>query len=934
MRHLGLGRWRQVASAPPSHLPRPPRHTWRAGARAPPGPGQVATGGFGPSKPPACPPSPHVEGWSTCATWLLGGQVAPGGFAPFQATCPSSPHLPGGLEHVRHLGLGRWRQVASAPPSHLSPLARHTWRVLSTCATCLCFKRQVIRATARTMAAKREPPPAAPLLAWQDKLWDTALKTQHMPPSFKSRAEAARKATGTRRVWAYDVPPAPGGAAGPKRFVAADEDAFRRAYDAVPQNQRHAYEMLDACRPCRPYFDLDGAHNGAEAQAIVGQVVAAASEAILPSCASHRDVTIEPLVLAATHRNGKFSRHVILQVSSAAPTLTGRRAVLLPGAKAAGALASDVARRLAGDLARAAVQVDLGIYHTGRCFRLIGSSKLAGEHGQAAFTLARAESAERFAALRWPSIFYASLVHPRPVDVHQFLLTTVAVGGDGAPLTSGTGSVAGAGKRPLAEACRGFEPGLQTYVNMITDSPLLETPRMVARRHLQHFISGTGPPPHMLRTAVNWAGAHLLRLGCPARGTDGAKSAIAHWSVQQMAYEAILRVYPFAGGHCAHVGRPHKRQRIVLVLDLHSGSLYQQCFDPDCRVSKNGGYMEASKQLGTKPEMRLCVSSLDYLASQRCLNPPVNTRYPRTPSAATSNTTIFTDGYVLEDDVRCHPAEESSGADLPGVAAVKLPGGSATDGTSRPALGEVAANTPPPKKAPKRAELVKAPDDRRGGRLWRYATPFEQVGPVAVATWTKEASTAIGSEVAVKEFRENGATFLAVEDKSLGGGQVMLQYGDGDGPLHPGQELLGMRRGLVLGETEEESWERAVMELLWRFGSGGRAPSCYCLVVRPEGRTRGWCLVDTFESPSNYLKYSNSSQGTGLPPTFIVGEAADAHMLVELQPSYSEVSLHSRLTWNYQPMLPTTPPVPRPQLRLGAAQSASRPGVSLPGECD
>ena len=40
VRHLGPGRWLQVASAPPSHLHAPPlrsRHTWRAGARAPPG---------------------------------------------------------------------------------------------------------------------------------------------------------------------------------------------------------------------------------------------------------------------------------------------------------------------------------------------------------------------------------------------------------------------------------------------------------------------------------------------------------------------------------------------------------------------------------------------------------------------------------------------------------------------------------------------------------------------------------------------------------------------------------------------------------------------------------------------------------------------------------------------------------------------------------
>ena len=58
----------------------------------------------------------------------MSARVAPGGFAPLQATCPPSPHLPGGLEHVRHLGPGRWLQVASAPLSHLHAPPRHTWR--------------------------------------------------------------------------------------------------------------------------------------------------------------------------------------------------------------------------------------------------------------------------------------------------------------------------------------------------------------------------------------------------------------------------------------------------------------------------------------------------------------------------------------------------------------------------------------------------------------------------------------------------------------------------------------------------------------------------------------------------------------------------------------------------------------------------------------
>ena len=70
----------------------------------------------------------HLEQMAYAACGHVTARVALGGFAPLQATCPPSPHLPGGLEHVRHLGPGRWLQVASAPLSHLHAPPRHTWR--------------------------------------------------------------------------------------------------------------------------------------------------------------------------------------------------------------------------------------------------------------------------------------------------------------------------------------------------------------------------------------------------------------------------------------------------------------------------------------------------------------------------------------------------------------------------------------------------------------------------------------------------------------------------------------------------------------------------------------------------------------------------------------------------------------------------------------
>ena len=57
------------------------------------------------------------------------------GFGPLQATCPAPLATRGGLEHVRHLGSGRWQQVASAsskPPAPPPSPHEEGW---STCAT-------------------------------------------------------------------------------------------------------------------------------------------------------------------------------------------------------------------------------------------------------------------------------------------------------------------------------------------------------------------------------------------------------------------------------------------------------------------------------------------------------------------------------------------------------------------------------------------------------------------------------------------------------------------------------------------------------------------------------------------------------------------------------------------------------------------------------
>jgi len=86
----GGARWLRP---PPSHLPPLATPAWRAGARAPPGPGQVAPGGFGPSK----PPNPSTRGRNE-----LKGAVFEGGSGESGNRLTTDPHLIEKLFTARH----------------------------------------------------------------------------------------------------------------------------------------------------------------------------------------------------------------------------------------------------------------------------------------------------------------------------------------------------------------------------------------------------------------------------------------------------------------------------------------------------------------------------------------------------------------------------------------------------------------------------------------------------------------------------------------------------------------------------------------------------------------------------------------------------------------------------------------------------------------
>ena len=113
-------------------------------------------------------------------------------------------------------------------------------------------------------------------------------------------------------------------------------------------------------------------------------------------------------------------------------------------------------------------------------------------------------------------------------------------------------------------------------------------------------------PPHPpFERVARWGAAHLRLLGCAARGSGlaagGAGAVIASWQLQVLEGELLLRLIPWAGGPCACRGREHRSNSVLLTIDLSTGEAFQQCFDRQCVVPRNGGCVVASAFVGVAP---------------------------------------------------------------------------------------------------------------------------------------------------------------------------------------------------------------------------------------------------------------------------------------------------------------------------------------------
>ena len=460
---------------------------------------------------------------------------------------------------------------------------------------------------------ERAPVKAPMRREWPSDYWDELLMLRGLPRSRQRKADLPPE----RRGWAFDLPRRSecGSANAPKRWVAAEVDAFVDVYMELGPQRRHAYELLEATRGCHLFFDLDGRSDGTmncdeiagcvaeEAAGVLRDLVAARA----PAEVAAAGVTIKTLSIDSAHGGEKFSRHLLLQALAPDGCVAAPRCVLA-GLGCAYAAAAHVVARCERRGMKASALVDFAVYRAGGLLRLLGSSKLAGE-ARAPLRLNVEHSSAAFAALSPRELLSASLV--QPACGGEVALTCESHAPPRAPPpvqpppvqpppSVATGSTVAEAEPP--DVAPLVQPHERRRWAHLTARPLLETPRLVPHRLRAPRRSGRGAPPAPLDRLGRWGAAQLRRLGCLPRGggiaAAGPGAVVQQWLALALEGEWMLRLIPYAGGRCACIGRPHRSRQIVLTIDLRTGEAYQQCLDVTCREPRNGGYVAASAFVG------------------------------------------------------------------------------------------------------------------------------------------------------------------------------------------------------------------------------------------------------------------------------------------------------------------------------------------------
>lgn len=347
---------------------------------------------------------------------------------------------------------------------------------------------------------------------------------------------------------------------GRRRFLVTTYTEFWQRYKNMDSKSRNYYEVIEEGLPCHLYFDLEfnrKVNVGKNGDEMVDLLISVVLEALHEKYEIHGDH--DWIVELDSSTEDKFSRHLIIRIPKAA----------FKDNSHAGAFVSEICSRilnargkdksyqklfiakdsstneLAGQLF-----VDTAVYSRNRCFRLHLSSKAE----KTSILL----PTERFKCknLSEQDIFMASLICNMDADCGKLLVG-----------------------KPDLDCVKTLH--FDTKLNCNIGNSVQSHPKFTLNTCTSDsttYFTGKSPFPSLDEFIVSVA------------SVGNIPGKIYRWCLYS---EFGPMVYSMTNNrYCERIGRRHKSNNVMYVVDLRRAVYYQKCHDPDC-----GGYRSSPQPI-------------------------------------------------------------------------------------------------------------------------------------------------------------------------------------------------------------------------------------------------------------------------------------------------------------------------------------------------
>ncbi|EEC81996.1 hypothetical protein OsI_25931 [Oryza sativa Indica Group] len=337
---------------------------------------------------------------------------------------------------------------------------------------------------------------------------------------------------------------------GQRRFLVSTYDEFWKRYNNMDPQIRHHYEVIQDGSPCHIYFDLEfdpRLNKMRDADEMVDILVAVTFSAL------HDKYSIEGqeewIIELDSSTEEKFSRHLIIRIPKTA----------FKDNSHVGAFISEICSRIASQ--RAAnpnfdklyitkdssctgradhLFMDTAVYSRNRCFRLAFSSK----SGKKSFLVAT----ERFKHknMSGKELFMESLICRLDDDCDKLLTCKLDLDCKKTLHFDSEASM-------IRIQGRNSKDSIGTYQN---DFPVSNTYGISPFPALDVFIESIA-----------------------SFGNVSGKIRCWYW----FSHYGLMIYSMSRSRYCEHIGREHKSNHVMYIVEFQRAAYYQKCYDPDCQ---------------------------------------------------------------------------------------------------------------------------------------------------------------------------------------------------------------------------------------------------------------------------------------------------------------------------------------------------------------